>query len=72
MTAQGLIDTTEMYLRTLFELEEAGSDAAARPHRAGAGAHWAAVSQPVARMDQTACCRWSGARTAMPFPAGPS
>ena len=24
MTAHGLIDTTEMYLRTLFELEEEG------------------------------------------------
>ena len=24
MTAQGLIDTTEMYLRTIFELEEEG------------------------------------------------
>ena len=24
LTAQGLIDTTEMYLRTIFELEEEG------------------------------------------------
>jgi DtxR family Mn-dependent transcriptional regulator len=27
MTAHGLIDTTEMYLRTVFELEEEGPGA---------------------------------------------
>ena len=33
-----LIDTTEMYLRTIFELEEEGIVPAARPHRRAAGA----------------------------------
>ena len=52
MTAQGLIDTTEMYLRTVFELEEEGIV----PLRARIAERLAqsgpTVSQTVARMER--------------------
>ena len=52
MTAQGLIDTTEMYLRTIFELEEEG----VIPLRARIAERLAqsgpTVSQTVARMER--------------------
>lgn len=52
MTAYGLIDTTEMYLRTVFELEEEGviplrARIAERLHQSGP-----TVSQTVARMER--------------------
>lgn len=52
MTAHGLIDTTEMYLRTIFELEEEGvtplrARIAERLHQSGP-----TVSQTVARMER--------------------
>ena len=52
MTAHGLIDTTEMYLRTVFELEEEGivplrARIAERLHQSGP-----TVSQTVARMER--------------------
>ena len=52
MTAQGLIDTTEMYLRTIFELEEEGvvplrARIAERLNQSGP-----TVSQTVARMER--------------------
>lgn len=52
MTAQGLIDTTEMYLRTIFELEEEGipplrARIAERLSQSGP-----TVSQTVARMER--------------------
>ena len=52
LTAQGLIDTTEMYLRTIFELEEEG----VVPLRARIAERLAqsgpTVSQTVARMER--------------------
>ena len=52
MTAHGLIDTTEMYLRTVFELEEEGIV----PLRARIAERLAqsgpTVSQTVARMER--------------------
>jgi DtxR family Mn-dependent transcriptional regulator len=52
LTAQGLIDTTEMYLRTIFELEEEG----VTPLRARIAERLAqtgpTVSQTVARMER--------------------
>ena len=62
MTAQGLIDTTEMYLRTVFELEEEGIV----PLRARIAERLAqrgpTVSQTVARMARDGllleACRW--------------
>src|SRR5204862_5240228 len=52
VTAHGLIDTTEMYLRTIFELEEEGivplrARIAERLHQSGP-----TVSQTVARMER--------------------
>src|ERR671914_391021 len=52
LTATGLIDTTEMYLRTIFELEEEGivplrARIAERLHQSGP-----TVSQTVARMER--------------------
>ena len=56
LTAHGLIDTTEMYLRTVFELEEEGivplrARIAERLSQTGP-----TVSQTVARMERDACC----------------
>lgn len=57
MTAHGLIDTTEMYLRTVFELEEEGivplrARIAERLHQSGP-----TVSQTVARMERDGLLR---------------
>lgn len=57
MTAHGLIDTTEMYLRTIFELEEEGivplrARIAERLHQSGP-----TVSQTVARMERDGLLR---------------
>ncbi|PRY00640.1 metal-dependent transcriptional regulator [Allonocardiopsis opalescens] len=62
MTAHGLIDTTEMYLRTIFELEEEGivplrARIAERLQQSGP-----TVSQTVARMERDALLRVEGDR----------
>ena len=62
MTAQGLIDTTEMYLRTVFELEEEGivplrARIAERLEQSGP-----TVSQTVARMERDGLLHVSGDR----------
>ena len=62
MTAQGLIDTTEMYLRTIFELEEEG----VTPLRARIAERLAqsgpTVSQTVARMERDGLVHVAGDR----------
>ncbi len=62
MTAQGLIDTTEMYLRTIFELEEEG----VTPLRARIAERLAqsgpTVSQTVARMERDGLLHVAGDR----------
>ncbi len=62
MTAQGLIDTTEMYLRTIFELEEEG----VLPLRARIAERLAqsgpTVSQTVARMERDGLVHVAGDR----------
>ena len=62
MTAQGLIDTTEMYLRTIFELEEEG----VVPLRARIAERLAqsgpTVSQTVARMERDGLVHVAGDR----------
>ena len=62
MTAHGLIDTTEMYLRTIFELEEEGipplrAHIAERLSQSGP-----TVSQTVARMERDGLVRVEGDR----------
>jgi DtxR family transcriptional regulator, Mn-dependent transcriptional regulator len=62
LTAHGLIDTTEMYLRTIFELEEEGivplrARIAERLSQSGP-----TVSQTVARMERDALLRVEGDR----------
>ena len=62
MTAHGLIDTTEMYLRTVFELEEEGivplrARIAERLSQSGP-----TVSQTVARMERDGLVRIEGDR----------
>ena len=62
MTAQGLIDTTEMYLRTIFELEEEGvvplrARIAERLTQSGP-----TVSQTVARMERDGLMHVAGDR----------
>jgi DtxR family Mn-dependent transcriptional regulator len=62
LTAQGLIDTTEMYLRTIFELEEEG----VLPLRARIAERLAqsgpTVSQTVARMERDGLVHVAGDR----------
>jgi DtxR family Mn-dependent transcriptional regulator len=62
LTAQGLIDTTEMYLRTIFELEEEG----VTPLRARIAERLAqsgpTVSQTVARMERDGLVHVAGDR----------
>jgi DtxR family transcriptional regulator, Mn-dependent transcriptional regulator len=62
LTAQGLIDTTEMYLRTIFELEEEG----VLPLRARIAERLAqsgpTVSQTVARMERDGLLHVAGDR----------
>src|SRR3974377_1904465 len=52
LTAQGLIDTTEMYLRTIFELEEEGGVPLRARLAGGLGHSGPTVSQTVARMER--------------------
>ena len=52
MTAQGLIDTTEMYLRTIFELEEEGVTPLRASIAERLGQTGPTVSQTVARMER--------------------
>ena len=70
MTAHGLIDTTEMYLRTVFELEEEGivplrARIAERLSQSGP-----TVSQTVARMERDGLLRVEGDRQLALSPAG--
>jgi Iron dependent repressor, N-terminal DNA binding domain len=68
LTAQGLIDTTEMYLRTLFELEEEGVTPLRARIAQGPGQTGPAVSQTVARMEAAAA---DGARVVIRWIGGP-
>ena len=70
MTAHGLIDTTEMYLRTVFELEEEGivplrARIAERLSQSGP-----TVSQTVARMERAGLLTVEGDRQLMLTAAG--
>ena len=70
MTAHGLIDTTEMYLRTVFELEEEGivplrARIAERLHQSGP-----TVSQTVARMERDGLLRVENDRHLVMTPEG--
>ncbi|MFY9888167.1 MAG: metal-dependent transcriptional regulator [Streptosporangiaceae bacterium] len=70
MTAHGLIDTTEMYLRTVFELEEEGivplrARIAERLSQSGP-----TVSQTVARMERDGLLRVEGDRQLALTPEG--
>ncbi|WP_017603291.1 metal-dependent transcriptional regulator [Nocardiopsis alkaliphila] len=70
MTAHGLIDTTEMYLRTVFELEEEGivplrARIAERLHQSGP-----TVSQTVARMERDGLLRVENDRHLVMTPQG--
>lgn len=72
LTAHGLIDTTEMYLRTIFELEEEGimplrARIAERLSQSGP-----TVSQTVARMERDGLVRVAGDRQLSLTPAGRS
>ena len=71
MTAHGLIDTTEMYLRTIFELEEEGIV----PLRARIAERLAqsgpTVSQTVARMERDGLLRVEGDRQLALTETGP-
>jgi DtxR family transcriptional regulator, Mn-dependent transcriptional regulator len=70
LTAHGLIDTTEMYLRTVFELEEEGivplrARIAERLSQSGP-----TVSQTVARMERDGLLRVEGDRQLALTPVG--
>src|SRR6202021_1180946 len=52
LTAHGLIDTTEMYLRTIFELEEEGVTPLRARIAERLGQTGPTVSQTVARMER--------------------
>ncbi|MGE5286723.1 MAG: iron dependent repressor, metal binding and dimerization domain protein [Micromonosporaceae bacterium] len=72
MTAHGLIDTTEMYLRTIFELEEEGivplrARIAERLSQSGP-----TVSETVARMERDGLLRIAGDRQLSLTPTGRS
>ena len=58
MTAQGLIDTTEMYLRTVFELEEEGSFRCARGSRSGSPSPARQSARRWPGWNGTACSTW--------------
>jgi DtxR family Mn-dependent transcriptional regulator len=70
VTAQGLIDTTEMYLRTIFELEEEGIT----PRRARIAERLSqsgpTVSETVARMERDCLLREEDGRQLALTPAG--
>ena len=62
MTAHGLIDTTEMYLRTIFELEEEGIVPLRARIAERLGQTGPTVSQTVARMERDGLLRLEGDR----------
>ncbi len=62
MTAHGLIDTTEMYLRTIFELEEEGIVPLRARIAERLGQSGPTVSQTVARMERDRLLRLEGDR----------
>ncbi|HUZ38248.1 MAG TPA: metal-dependent transcriptional regulator [Streptosporangiaceae bacterium] len=62
MTAHGLIDTTEMYLRTIFELEEEGIVPLRARIAERLGQSGPTVSQTVARMERDELVRLEGDR----------
>lgn len=62
MTAHGLIDTTEMYLRTLFELEEEGIVPLRARIAERLGQSGPTVSQTVARMERDGLVHVQGDR----------
>src|SRR3974377_1440450 len=62
LTAQGLIDTTEMYLRTIFELEEEGGVPLRARLAGGLGHSGPTVSQTVARMERDGLVHVAGDR----------
>lgn len=62
MTAHGLIDTTEMYLRTVFELEEEGIVPLRARIAERLGQSGPTVSQTVARMERDGLVRVEGDR----------
>ena len=62
MTAHGLIDTTEMYLRTIFELEEEGIVPLRARIAERLGQSGPTVSQTVARMERDSLLRLEGDR----------
>jgi DtxR family Mn-dependent transcriptional regulator len=62
VTAHGLIDTTEMYLRTIFELEEEGIVPLRARIAERLGQSGPTVSQTVARMERDSLLRLEGDR----------
>jgi len=62
VTAHGLIDTTEMYLRTIFELEEEGIVPLRARIAERLGQTGPTVSQTVARMERDGLLRLEGDR----------
>ncbi len=62
MTANGLIDTTEMYLRTIFELEEEGIVPLRARIAERLGQSGPTVSQTVSRMERDGLLRIEGDR----------
>ena len=70
MTAHGLIDTTEMYLRTIFELEEEGIVPLRARIAERLGQSGPTVSQTVARMERDRLLRLEGDRQLVLTEAG--
>ena len=59
-----LVDTTEMYLRTIYDLEEEGRDPAAGAYRRATGAERADRSARRSRgWNVTGCCGWPATGT---------
>ncbi len=70
MTAHGLIDTTEMYLRTIFELEEEGIVPLRARIAERLGQSGPTVSQTVARMERDRLLRLEDGRQLVLTEAG--
>jgi DtxR family Mn-dependent transcriptional regulator len=70
VTAHGLIDTTEMYLRTIFELEEEGITALRARIAERLSQSGPTVSQTVARMERDDLVRIEDDRHLVLTPAG--
>ena len=58
MTAHGLIDTTEMYLRTVFELEEEGIVRCGRESQNGSISRGRRLARRWRGWSGTDCCAW--------------